>query len=225
MSRVLLIEDDANLAKALLASLKELQLEFSHVTRLEQAKTILRPALSDYHLILLDRTLPDGDGITLCSWLSKKRYKGAVIVLSARGTTEDRVEGLNLGADDYLPKPFSWDELAARIRALQRRLEGKSLAHKETLWTLDPERLQILGPKGWVRLTPLEFKLAERLIQSKGAIISRGELLQNVWGYRFLPETRTVDYFMGRLRKRFEKDPENPVHFLTVRGAGFEFHK
>jgi DNA-binding response OmpR family regulator len=85
------------------------------------------------------------------------------------------------------------------------------------------ERLRILGPKGWVELTPLEFKLANHLIAAEGAIVSREELLKEVWGFRFLPKTRTTDYFLGRLRKVFERNPDSPKHFLTVRGAGYRF--
>ena len=96
-------------------------------------------------------------------------------------------------------------------------------ARRAPLWTYETDRLRILGAKGWVELTPLEFKLAIHLIAAKGAIVSREELLKEVWGFRFLPKTRTTDYFLGRLRKSLEKDPDHPKHFVTVRGAGYRF--
>ncbi len=145
---------------------------------------------------------------------------------------QDRVTGLTAGADDYLPKPFSWQELEARIRVLARRREGFSISQagganpeitKNPLWLLDEGRLRVFGPRGWVMLTPLEFKLAARLIRAGGEIVTRDDLLKNVWGFTLLPKTRTVDHFLGRLRKLFEANPEQPRHFLTVRGAGYRF--
>jgi DNA-binding response OmpR family regulator len=178
-------------------------------------------------LIVLDRTLPDGDGLSLCKRLrsSASTFKGMIMMLTARGETADRISGFNAGADDYLPKPFSWPELEARIRALFRRSgpEAKAAPIANQLWTLDEGKLRILGPNGWVTLTPLEFKLACKLIQAHGAIVSREELLKDVWGFTLLPKTRTVDHFLGRLRKYFELNADEPRHFLTVRGAGYRF--
>lgn len=232
----LLVEDEANLAIALEIALKRLGIPCSHASTLEMAREFL--ARSSYDFILLDRNLPDGDGLTLCTSLRGQGFTGAILILTAAGQTQARVEGLNQGADDYLPKPFSWEELEARICALGRRRPatppgapvsqaGEGGMNAETRnaapWILDEARLRVLGPRGWVELTPLEFKLAAHLIGSRGTIVTRDALLKEVWGFTLLPKTRTVDHFLGRLRKHFEENPDNPRHFLTVRGAGYRF--
>jgi DNA-binding response OmpR family regulator len=222
-SLALLVEDEANLATALQVALKKLNIPSHTASTLEEARRLIKELKPEF--ILLDRTLPDGDGLQLCSSLRENGFSGTILILTASGQIEDRVQGLNKGADDYLPKPFSWEELEARIRALARR---KTTFHAvepapPSLWNIDESQLRILGPKGWVNLTPLEFKLAARMIQQQGKIISRSGLLKDVWGFTLLPKTRTVDHFLGRLRKHFEQNPEEPKHFLTIRGAGYRF--
>ena len=230
---VLLVEDEAHLARALKIALRKLGLEPRHATTLAQAREELKAGSADF--LLLDRALPDGDGLDLCRELRAQGYSGTILMLTARGDTPDRIEGLVSGADDYLPKPFSWEELGARILALYRRASlaagqahaqapGKPGVGDET-WACDPDRLRVKGKEGWVELTPLEYKLAAHLIAADGAIVGRDDLLKHVWGFTLLPKTRTVDHFLGRLRKHFEKNPEDPKHFLTVRGAGYRFSR
>lgn len=224
----LLVEDEINLADALEIALRKLGIPAQKATTLAQAQELLNQDGNEFDFILLDRNLPDGDGLSLCALLRENDYSGTVLVLTAAGEIEDRVAGLNQGADDYLLKPFSWEELEARIRALARRKSSApkpvTLAPKKNgRWMLDETRLRIQGPRGWVELTPLEFKLAKELISAQGSIVTRDHLLKKVWGFTLLPKTRTVDHFLGRLRKHFEKDPEQPQHFLTVRGAGYRF--
>lgn len=230
----LLLEDEENLSVALKIALRRLGISCRHASTLEQARKLLAQGPKP-EFLLLDRSVPDGDGLDLCREARAKGYNGAIMILTAQGETRERVSGLNVGADDYLPKPFSWDELEARVSALSRRCKsavaasakeapaGKEAVAAQSLWTLDRGRLRVFGPNGWMELTPLEFKLASRLIDAKGTILTREDLLKNVWGFKFLPKTRTVDHFMGRLRKHFERDPEQPRHFLTVRGAGYRF--
>ena len=232
-ARALLVEDEESLASSLAIALKKLQIPVVVVENLAQSRMALTE--SDFDLILLDRTLPDGDGIELCVELRQNEYRGAILMLTARGQMPERVEGLQSGADDYLPKPFSWEELEARIKALFRSRENAVLKHKADRvrarqsgpslgWERDAARLRIKGPRGvWVELTPLEFKLADHLMEARGEILSRDALLKEVWGFTLLPRTRTVDHFLGRLRRHFETNPEDPVHFLTVRGAGYRF--
>ncbi|HTL11076.1 MAG TPA: response regulator transcription factor [Bdellovibrionota bacterium] len=222
--RALLVEDEKALGQALQVAVQELGI----VTRLSRTLAEARASFEkgEPDLLVLDRTLPDGDGLTLCRELRERGFAGAVLMLTARGAATDRVDGLDAGADDYLPKPFSWDELAARVRALARRVPFRSgQASSEGPWAMDDSRLRIMGPLGWVALKPLEFKLARCLIEAEGKILGRDDLLRRVWGFTLIPKTRTVDHFMGRLRKRFESDPEQPRHFQTVRGAGYRFQR
>ncbi|HUP56273.1 MAG TPA: response regulator transcription factor [Bdellovibrionota bacterium] len=227
-SSALLLEDEANLSVALKIALKRLGISCRHASTLEQARKLIDEGpLPEF--MLLDRALPDGDGLDLCSEMRDRGYSGAILILTAAGETRERVVGLRTGADDYLPKPFSWEELEARVISLGRRWKTPASALQkpepgdQPVWTLDRERLRVRGPVGWVELTPLEFKLASRLVDAQGKILTREDLLKNVWGFKFLPKTRTVDHFMGRLRKHFEADAEQPRHFLTVRGAGYRF--
>jgi two-component system, OmpR family, alkaline phosphatase synthesis response regulator PhoP len=227
----LLVEDEPHLAETLKIALRKLEIPAIHATHIAEARAQLSAQTPEF--VLLDRALPDGDGLDLCTELRAGGYPGTILVLTAQGHVEDRVLGLNAGADDYLPKPFSWTELEARIRALARRkalsaaprAESASEPPAGSLWQLEPERLRILGSRGWIELTPLEFKLASKLIHARGAIVTRDELLKDVWGFKLLPKTRTVDHFLGRLRKHFELNPEQPDHFITVRGAGYRFER
>jgi two-component system, OmpR family, alkaline phosphatase synthesis response regulator PhoP len=217
----LLVEDEPQLASSLEIALAKLQIKTRCASSISEAKKILSKFLPDF--ILLDRMLPDGDGLDICSWLRARNFTGIILVLTASGHIHDRVIGLNSGADDYLAKPFSWEELEARIGALARRGKSPPSSGQTQLWLLDEPSLRIFGKKGWVELTPLEFKLAANLITHPGIIISRDQLLNKVWGFQLLPKTRTVDHFLGRLRKYFEQDPNLPQHFLTIRGAGYKF--
>lgn len=219
-SKALLVEDETQLGKTLSIALRKLEIPTDHALNLKEAESFLDQTTPGYDLIILDRQLPDGEGLSLCKKLREENFEGTVLVLTAKGETEDRVHGLNQGADDYLGKPFSWEELEARIRALSRRQKRIPIT---TPWEMDSERLRIRGRQGWIELTPLEFKLASRLISAHGSIVSRDSLLKDVWGFSFLPKTRTVDHFLGRLRKYFEENPEKPRHFITVRGAGYRF--
>ncbi|MBL7714837.1 MAG: response regulator transcription factor [Bdellovibrionales bacterium] len=222
---VLLLEDEAPLGDAIQIAFQKMGMTVVWHRSLGDFRKGLQKLNQDGNkippLIVLDRTLPDGDGLEICQELRDQKYSGAILVLTASGDPRERVRGLRAGADDYLPKPFDWDELQARIEALSRRYSPKT--EERILWTLEEERLRVLSPKGWVQLTPLEFRLVKKLIEEDGSIVSREELLRKVWGFRFLPQTRTVDFFMNRLRKRLEIDPEKPRHFITVRGAGYRF--
>lgn len=228
---ILLVEDEPHLAQTLIVALRQMKLNCTHVSRLSDAREKIKE--QQFQLCLLDRMLPDGDGLSLREDLQKNPGNPLILVLSAKGEVDDRIEGLNLGADDYLPKPFSYQELTARITALARRYQPTALfpdqaessdsQHKIEVWRRAPNELKIFGPKGWVELTKLEYKLVCMFLDNPGTALSREELLRDVWGFQLLPKTRTLDFFMGRIRKNFERNPEKAEHFLTVRGVGYRF--
>ena len=223
-SRVLLVEDELVLADTLLLSLKKLGYECSHARTLKEARDQLTK--SRFDLLILDRNLPDGEGTRLLK--DPNRSDAMTLILSSKSSVKDRVEGLNYGADDYLPKPFSYLELSARLQALERRRLQAVAATPENerekrFWISDESTLAIETPRGKIELTPLEFKFLTYLIARKNTIVSKARLLQEVWGFTFLPKTRTVDYVITNLRKRIEEEPDSPKHLLTIRGAGVKF--
>jgi two-component system OmpR family response regulator len=227
---ILVVEDEPALADTLLLSLEKLGYQCTWARNLKEARQFLSQSVFAYWI--LDRNLPDGDGITLLK--EPTRESARVLILSARSEVNERVRGLKAGADDYLSKPFSFAELSARLEVLSRRVPvAGSVAPTaapevpglgaDALWSLDPNKLEVRAPTGAVELTPLEFKFIAYLIEREGTIVSKNRLLKDVWGFAFLPKTRTVDYVLTQLRKRLELEPESPAHLLTVRGAGIKF--
>ncbi len=220
MKKVLLVEDELILGDTLSLSLKKMGLECDWVKSLKEAREFLKKG--NYQLLILDRSLPDGEGTALLQ--HPKRETFMALILSSRSSVEERVQGLKLGADDYLPKPFSFKELEARVHALMRRSTRTQLQEDGTLlWELNEQKLTLRTEQGEVELTPLEFKFMKYLIERKETIVSKDRLLKDVWGFSFLPKTRTVDYLITQLRKRIEPDSESPKHLLTIRGAGVKF--
>lgn len=227
---VLLVEDERALADTLLLSLEKLKYQCTWAKNLREARKQLSQNQFDFWI--LDRNLPDGDGVSLLSE-SAARF-ARVLILSAKSEVSERVKGLKAGADDYLSKPFSFAELSARLEVLSRRSTPATqpavsaapmpqVGSAQPLWALLHDTLEVVAPTGKTQLTPLEFKFLAYLIEREGTIVSKDRLLKDVWGFTFLPRTRTVDYVLTQLRKRLEREPENPVHLLTVRGAGLKF--
>ena len=198
MSLVLLVEDERVLAETLIFSIRKIGYECAWAKNLAEARAKLKAETPQF--VVLDRNLPDGDGLELMGLVN--RAQTCVLVLSSKSDVEERVKGLEAGADDYLPKPFSFQELAARLSALERR----SLKPKAETWQLNKNELSVNTPRGWIVLTPLEYKFMTYLIERESVIVSKDRLLRDVWGFSFLPKTRTVDYLMTQLRKRIEPD-------------------
>lgn len=177
-------------------------------------------------LVLLDVMMPRLDGFTVCRELRRLGFAGRILVLTARGRTEDRVHGLDLGADDYLVKPFSREELLARVRALLRRTGDKSPNVRER--TFGDVRVDLAGQRVWkrgreVELAPKEFAMLRLFLDHPAEVISRERFLDLVWGVTAFPTTRTVDRHVVSLRQKIEDDPATPVWIQTVHGVGYRF--
>ena len=229
-AQVLVVEDDANLAAGVMENLRAEGYGVSLAGDGEQALTWL--AMHNCELIILDVTLPGADGLTVCRTLRERGNTTPVLFLTARGDPADRVRGLEAGGDDYLAKPFHLQEFLLRVRAILRRWDW----YRSASATADTAVLRFGGnevdfrvfrARAWTgeaqELTEKEAMILKVLAQHAGQIVSREDLLERVWGYDVFPSTRTVDNFILRLRKRFEKDPANPRHFLTVWGVGYRF--
>ena len=220
MNRILLVEDELLLGDTIKLSLEKMGFECVWVKTLKDATQVLKE--QKFGVAVVDWNLPDGEGLEILK--HPKRNSIMVLILSSKSSVAERVEGLKRGADDYLPKPFSFYELEARIQALLRRKpELKKEDEATALWHLDESTLQVTAPNGTFELTPLEFKFLNYLFERQGTIVSKDRLLRDVWGFSLLPKTRTVDYVITNLRKRIEPDLENPKHLLTIRGAGVKF--
>ncbi len=226
--RLLVVEDEEHLASALKLNL-ELEGYQVDVARTAREAGALLVAAAPFDGIVLDVMLPDGDGFELCRKLRGAGNLTPILMLTARSGGEDRVRGLDAGADDYLGKPFALDELLARIRSLlrRRRWDGRGEEHEPTLTfgrvrvNFDTHEATVADEP--VKLTTLELDLLRYFARNPGRVIPRDELLEQVWKLRNYPNTRTVDNFIVRLRKHFEPDPEKPVHFVSHRGAGYKF--
>ncbi len=227
--RLLIVEDDEHLARGLCRNLEIEGCEAMAVASGEEALALLEHAASSPDLVILDIMLPGIDGFEVCRRLRAARNSVPILFLTARGSDADRILGLRLGADDYLTKPFVVEELVLRIRGILRR----------AVWSGTPSRtgpIVEIGPcnvdlatmrattlTGEAPLTEREVMLVRFFAENEGRVLSRGELLETVWGYTFDTATRTLDTFVHRLRKHFEADPRHPKHFHTVRGVGYRF--
>jgi DNA-binding response OmpR family regulator len=227
-AKILLVEDEMHLAIGLKLNL---QLEGFSIdvapTAREAAQFLLHP--EQYQLIVLDIMLPDMDGFSLCRQLREAGNFTPLFMLTARSSAEDRVLGLEAGADDYIVKPFELSELLARIRSALRRSAwnqknpdtGAILQFNQVALNVDTRQVTKKGEP--IPLTRLEFDLLQYFIENPNRVITRAELLEKVWRLKNYPNARTVDNFLARLRKYFENDPQNPVHFLSIRGKGYRF--
>ena len=177
-------------------------------------------------LILLDIMMPRVDGYAVCEELRRLGFSGRILVLTARGRVEDRVRGLDLGADDYLVKPFSREELLARVRALLRREHpGRGEPRTRIFGDL---RVDLAGQRAWrgereLELSPKEFAALRLLIGHPGQALSRSLFLDRAWGFNAFPTTRTVDRHIVSLRQKIEPDPANPTRIVTVHGVGYRW--
>ena len=224
MTTILVVEDDLKILRGLEMNLK---FEGYEVQTATEGYDGLKKALEEpADLLLLDLMLPGLSGYDICRKVREQKPDLPIIMLTAKGQEIDKVAGLDLGADDYITKPFGVSELMARIRALLRRSapEGKELeSYSFGSVTLNFKKYQAAVNDKEVELSAREFDLLRYLIEHAGEAVHRYDLLDKVWGYDAMPTTRTVDNFILDLRKKLEKDPANPEHILSVRGVGYKF--
>ena len=223
MARILIIEDE----RAMRTALEDCLLAEDHrvITANDGEAGLQRALKENPDLLLLDIMLPRLDGFAVCAELRRLGRTQPILMLTAKGQVEDRVTGLDAGADDYLVKPFSTDELLARVRALLRRSARTSRSVRElTLGDthLDFVRLRARRGRREVHLTAKEFAMLRLLTEAEGAAVTRDEFLDRVWGCAAFPTTRTVDNHIASLRAKLESDPANPEWIQTVHGVGYQ---
>ena len=224
-ARILIVEDEPALVLTLTDRLRSEGYEVESAETGDQGA--LRAREAPFDLILLDVALPGKSGFDVLRDLRQQRIDTPVLMLTARGQVVDRVLGLKLGADDYLAKPFDMMELVARIEAvLRRRAASPSTASGSYAFgdvRVDFRRAEVFRGDEPVTLSALEFKLLAYFIENRGALLTRDELLDTVWGYDAMPVTRTVDVHVGSLRQKLERNPSHPELFLTVHRRGYRF--
>ena len=217
--RLLLVEDDASLGKVLVRGLVDQGYAVDHVTSAAAAEEAT--GINDYDLVVLDLGLPDGDGVDVCRAMRESGDQTPVLMLTARDGLSDKVAGLDAGADDYLPKPFAYPELAARVRALLRRPPGMSNPILESGdVTLDPAAHTVFRGAILVPLTAREFSLLEYLMRHAGTVCRREDLLEHVWDAHYDGLSNVVDVHIANLRRKLDVPGlDDPIQ--TVRGVGY----
>jgi len=222
MSNILVIDDDESLRDTIGIMLEQ---EGFNPLLVSDGKTGFERAMAvKPDLLIVDLRLPGMSGIEICKQLRAANFKTPIIVLSAVGEEVDKVLLLEIGADDYIVKPFGARELLARIRAVLRRTspEARKVAQFGTV-SVDFER-RVVSKRGEpLKLTPAEYNLLSYFLQNPDRPLTRDMILNSVWGYESFPNTRTVDAHVVRLRQKLEADPNTPRHFLTVHGVGYRF--
>jgi len=223
--RILVVDDEERMVRFIRLNLEHDGFRVTEAFRGSQAIDRLRSSLPD--LVLLDVMLPDLDGFEVLKMI-REVSTVPVIMLTAKGEEDDRVKGLEMGADDYITKPFSPRELVSRVRAVLRRTEAYAGSTHELIEVDDRLRLDFDRHEVWVdnklvNLRPTEYRLLYHLVQNAGWVISHDQLLANVWGYEYRDEPHYVRLYINYLRKKIEKDPANPVYIQTERGVGYRF--
>jgi len=223
--RILVVDDEERMVRFI-----RLNLEYDGFRVVEafngtQAIEEVRNSLPD--LVLLDIMMPDIDGFEVLR-VVREISSVPVIMLTAKGEEDDRVRGLEYGADDYITKPFSPRELVSRVRAVLRRTEGTTsakhgLIEVDDRLQIDFDRREVWVDGGLVKLRPTEYRLLYHLVQNAGWVVSHDQLLQKVWGYEYRDEPHYVRLYINYLRQKLEEDPSNPKYILTERGVGYRF--
>lgn len=218
--KILIIEDDLDAASYLVKAFREAGHTTEHASDGESG--LFMASENNYDVLIVDRMLPRRDGLSVISELRKRGVNTPVLILSALGQVDDRVTGLRAGGDDYLPKPYSFTELLARVEVLGRRRGSPEQDMVYKVGDLELDRLahDVRRAGKEILLQPREYRLLEYLMKNAGQVVTRTMLLENVWDYHFDPQTNVIDVHVSRLRSKIEKDFDKPL-LRTVRGAGY----
>jgi len=224
MTKILIVEDEPNMVAGLRDNFEYEGYEV--VSAYNGAEGLERALAESPDLVLLDVMMPKMSGLDVCKQLKAKRPSIPIIMLTARGQEVDKVVGLELGADDYVTKPFSIRELIARVKAVLRRSRTLPKEHDRYSFgdaDVNLHACRVTRGGKEIELSAIEFELLKYFICHAGEVLTRDRLLEEVWGYDSYPSTRTVDAHLVRLRQKLEPDPEQPHFFLTVHGMGYRF--
>lgn len=223
MATVLVVDDEPIVRDVVVRYLRREGFDTLEASDGDTARRLIEQ--DDLELVVLDVMLPGADGLSLCRWI-RSRGNLPVIMLTARGDEADRIVGLELGADDYVSKPFSARELAMRVKAVLRRVQPAPPAHEPIELDgllLDPLAREVVRDGERLRLTAKEFDLLYFLASNPRQVFSRSQLMMRVWGYEAALDTGTLTVHMRRLRAKIERDPADPRHLETVWGVGYRF--
>ena len=223
--RILLVEDEEYLRGLIRLNLEMEAYEVVAATNGKDAVKLFHE--QHFDLVVLDVMLPEMNGFQVCEQIRLSNVKTPIIFLTAKDSSEDIIQGLKKGGDDYLTKPFVLEEFLLRIKNLLKRTSREQEMNLSIYQfgnnTVNFATYEATGDNGHFQLTKKEALLLKLLIDKKNQVVSRNEILQAVWGYDVYPSTRTIDNFILSFRKYFEQDPKNPVYFLSVRGVGYKF--
>ena len=229
-TRILLVEDEENLREAIKMNL---EIEGFEVEVADTGKKALQKTKEQrFNLIILDVMMPEVDGFEVCQKIRLSDNDTPILFLTAKNNSQDKVDGLKMGADDYLTKPFNLEELLLRVKVLVKhsvRSSGERQNQNHNSYLFGVNEINFItyratGADGKEHeLTKKELALLKLLVNRKGSVVSREQILQYVWGYDVYPSTRTIDNFIMTFRRYFELDPSNPKHFHSVRGIGYRF--
>lgn len=228
---ILVVDDEKSIITLLQYNLEQAGFTVSSASNGKDALTLAEAEAFD--LIVLDLMLPEMDGIDVCKQLRQQQNFTPILMLTARNDEFDKVLGLELGADDYMTKPFSPREVVARIRAIFRRIDHQKLPPAKSTATvihcgnlaIHPHHYEVYKNGELLPLTLKEFELLVYLAQHQGQVLTREQLLNAIWDYDFVGETRIVDVHISHLREKIEPNPKQPVYIKTIRGLGYKFEK
>jgi two-component system alkaline phosphatase synthesis response regulator PhoP len=226
--RILLVEDEENLMDALILNL---EIEgYDVIPATDGIKALKYFKSAKYDLVILDVMLPEIDGFNVCKSIRMDNKQIPILFLTAKNTSQDKIEGLKIGADDFMTKPFNLEEFILRVQLLIKRTKkitndlNENLIYSFSNFKINYSTFEIIGLKNTVfNISKKEVLLLKLLTEHPNEVISRDEILENVWGYELYPTSRTIDNFILNFRKYFEENPRKPRHFHSIRGVGYRF--